>query len=189
LLAAIALCAEQGFTYFQAVVSAFHGGNLVHLGRTREGISLMQANLLALRTVGSELLFTLIYANLASAHLALKQVDEGLAAVDEGLKCVARNGERWAEADLFRIRGQLLLERGSEEAEHAEACFKQALDIARRQQAKSYELRAAIGLAQLWRQQGRTGDSQTLLAEAIGAWPEALQTADLLVARQLRDLK
>ena len=188
LQAAIALCAEQGFTYFQAVVSAFHGGNLVHMGRTQEGISLMQANVLALRTVGSELLFTLIYANLASAHLALAQVDEGLAAVEDGLECVARNGERWAEAELFRIRGQLLLARGLEEAARAETCFKQAMDIAHRQQAKSYELRAAISLAQLWRQQGRVGDSQALLEEAVGAWPEAMQTADLLAARQLRGL-
>ncbi len=188
LQAAIALCAEQGFTYFQAVVSAFHGANLVHLGRAPEGISLMQANLLTLRTVGSELLFTLIYANLASAYLALNQVDEGLAAVDEGLNCAARNGERWAEAELLRIRGQLLLERGLEEAEHAETCFQQALNIARRQQAKAYELRAAIALAQLWRQQGRATDSQALLAEVLGDWPEALQTPDLLAARQMRNL-
>jgi predicted ATPase len=189
LQAAIALCAEQGFTYFQAVVSAFHGANLVHQGRTPEGIALMQENLRVLRTVGSELLFTLIYANLASAHLVLKQIDEGLAAADDGLDCAARNGERWAEAELFRIRGHLLLERGLAEAADAEKCFTQAMEIARRQDAKSYELRAATGLAQLWRRQGREAESRALLVEVTGAWPEALQTVDLLAARQLRDLK
>ena len=180
LQAAIALCAEQGFTYFRAVVSAFHGANLAHQGRTQEGISLMQEDLLTLRTIGSELLFTLIYANLASAHLVLRQIDEGLAAVDEGLDCAARSGERWAEAELFRIRGHLLREKGLDEAAHAEKCFTQALEIARRQQAKSYELRAAIGLAELWRQQGRTAESQALLVEATGEWPEALQTPTCL---------
>ena len=188
LQAAIALCAEQGFTYFHAVVSAFHGANLAHMGRTQEGISMMQANVLALRTVGSELLFTLILANLASAHLAVAQIDEGLCAVDDGLKCVEQNGERWAEAELFRIRGQLLLERGIEEANRAETCFRQALDIARRQQAKSFELRAATNLAQLWRQQGKAGDARALLAEALAAWPEAMQTADLIAVRKLQDM-
>jgi predicted ATPase len=178
LQAAIALCAEQGFTYFQAVVSAFHGANLVHQGRTPEGIALMQENLRVLRTVGSELLFTLIYANLASAHLVLKQIDEGLGAVDDGLDCAARNGERWAEAELFRIRGHLLLERGLEEAADAEKCFTQALEIARRQQAKSYELRAAIGLAQLWRRRGGGGISGAA-GGGHGVWPRA--NADCLL--------
>ena len=188
LQAAIALCTEQGFTYFHAVVSAFHGANLARLGKPQEGISVMQANVRALRTVGSELLFTLIFADLASVHLALAQIDEGLAAVNDGLKCVERNGERWAEAELYRIRGQLLLARGLQDAALVEKCFSQALDIARRQQAKAYELRAASGLAQLWRRQGRDREAQALLTEAIGAWPEAPQTADLVAAKQLRDL-
>ena len=189
LQAAIALCTEQGFTYFRAVVLAFHGANLVRLGRPQEGIVLMQTNVRALRTFGSELLFTTIFAHLASAHLGLAQVDEGLAVVDDGLKCVERTGERWAEAELYRIRGQLLLTRGLHEAARGETCFRQALETARRQQARSYELRAASALAQLWRQQRRDGDARALLTEAIGAWPEALQTADLVAAKQLRDGK
>ena len=124
----------------------------------------------------------------ASVHLALAQIDEGLAAVNDGLKCVERNGERWAEAELYRIRGQLLLARGLQDAALVEKCFSQALDIARRQQAKAYELRAASGLAQLWRRQGRDREAKALLTEAIGAWPEAPQTADLVAAKQLRDL-
>ncbi len=187
LQAAIALCTEQGFVYFRAVVSAFHGANLVRLGRTQDGVLVMQENVRALRTVGSELLFTLIFAHLASAHLTLAQFDEGLAAVDDGLECVERNGERWAEAELHRIRGRLLRARGLQDAAQVEACFSDALQIARRQQAKSYELRAAMDLAQLWRQQGRTAEARALLAEAIGAWPEAMQTVDLLSARELRD--
>jgi predicted ATPase len=185
---AIALCAEQGFAYFRAVVSAFHGANLVHLGCTQEGISLMEKNLHALRTVGSELLFTLILANLASAHLAIAQIDEGLAAVNDGFKCGERNGERWAEAELHRIRGELLLTRGLQEAEHVEKCFSEALEIARRQQAKSYALRAATSLAQLMRQRGRNRDARALLKETLAEWPDALQTADLRDARRLRDL-
>ena len=186
LLAAIALCVEQGFAYFHAVVSAFQGSNLVHLGRTEEGIALMQANISVLRTIGSELLFTVILGNLASAHLGLLQVEQGLAVVDDALKCVERNGEHWGESELHRIRGHLLLSRGLHDAGQAEACFGRALEVARQQQAKSYQLRAATSLAQLWHQQGKNTEAKGMLSEAISVWPEGLDTADLRDARQLR---
>jgi adenylate cyclase len=186
LLAAIALCVEQGFAYFHAVVSAFQGSNLVNQGRTEEGIALMQENISALRTIGSELLFTVILGNLASAHLALLQVEQGLAVVDDALECVERNGEHWGESELHRIRGHLLLTRGSHDAGLAEVCFGKALEVAREQQAKSYQLRAATSLAQLWHQQGKNTEAKGMLSEAIGVWPEGLHTADLREARQLR---
>jgi predicted ATPase len=185
LLAAIALCVEQGFSYFHAVVSAFQGSNLVHLGRTEEGIALMQANISALRTIGSELLFTVILGNLASAHLALLQIEEGLAVVDDGLRCVERNGERWGESELHRVRGHLLLTRGLQDAGQAEACFGKALEVARQQQAKPYQLRATTSLAHLWHQQGKNTEATAMLSEAISVWPEGLDTADLRDARQL----
>jgi predicted ATPase len=186
LLAAIALCVEQGFAYFHAVVSAFQGSNLVNQGRTEEGIALMQENLSALRTIGSELLFTVILGKLASAHLVLLQVEQGLAVVDDALKCVERNGEHWGESELHRIRGHLLLARGLHDAGQAEACFGKALEVARQQQAKSYQLRAASSLAQLWHQQGKNTEAKGMLSEAISVWPEGLDTADLRDARQLR---
>jgi len=186
LLAAIALCGEQGFAYFHAVVSAFQGSNLVNQGRTEEGIALMQENIGALRTIGSELLFTVILGNLASAHLALQQVEEGLAVVDDALKCVERNGEHWGESELHRIRGRLLLTRGLHDTGPAEACFGKALEVARQQQAKSYQLRAATSLAHLWHRQGKNTQAKAMLSDAISIWPEGLDTADLRDARQLR---
>ncbi|MET0345884.1 MAG: AAA family ATPase [Casimicrobiaceae bacterium] len=182
--AALALCAEQGFTYFRAVVSAFHGANLVLLGNAREGIDLMQASLLALRTMGSSLLLTPILANLASAHLALDHAEEALAAIDEGLACVERYGERWAEAELLRARGQLFLTRGANHAQ-GEACLLKSLDVARGQQAKAYELRAATALASHWRQQGKIGEGKAALSQAIESWPPSLDSADLRDAREL----
>jgi predicted ATPase len=119
----------------------------VNQGRTEEGIALMQENISALRTIGSELLFTVILGNLASAHLALLQVEQGLAVVDDALKCVDRNGDHWGESELHRIRGHLLLTRGSHDAGLAAVCFGKALEVAREQQAKSYQLRAATSLA------------------------------------------
>jgi predicted ATPase len=152
---AVALCAEQGFKYFHAVVSAFHGASLVHAGRVDDGIATMRANVEALRAIGSELLLTLVFANLAAAHLALGQATAGLAAVDEGLACVERNGERWAEAELHRLRGRLLLARAVPDAAAAAACFRKALEIARAQGTKAYELRAAADLSDLGASRGR----------------------------------
>ena len=144
----------------------------------------MQASLQALRTMGSALLLTPILANLASAHLALDHAEEALAAIDEGLACVERYGERWAESELLRARGQLFLTR---EANHAqgEACLLKSLDVARGQQAKSYELRAATALASHWRQQGKIGEGKAVLSQAIESWPPNLDSADLRDAREL----
>jgi predicted ATPase len=146
---AIALCAEQGFKYFHAVVSAFHGANLAQSGQMDEGIATMRASVDMLRAIGSELLFTLIFAHLAAGYLAAGNVSDGLAAVDEGLACVERNGERWAEAELHRLRGRLLLARSAADVAAAQACIRKALAIARAQQATAYEKRAAADLADL----------------------------------------
>jgi class 3 adenylate cyclase/predicted ATPase len=185
LQSALALCTEQGFAYFHAVVAAFQGANLAAQGQTEEGAAMIEASVAALRTVGSELLFTLILGHLAAAHLALGRVDAGLAAVADGLDCVGRNGERWGEAELHRIRGHLMLAGESEQAAGAEASFARALEVAHLQQAKAYELRAARSLALLWRGQGRTADAKALLAGALRAWPETLDTPDLREARAL----
>ncbi len=182
--AALAVCAEQGFTYFHAVVAAFQGANLVLLGRAHEGVELMQNGIQALRMAGSGLLLTPILAHLASAQLALERVDEALAALDDGLTCIERDGERWAEAELHRIRGQLLRMREATPA-HAEACLRKALDVARGQKAKSYELRAVTALASHWQQQGRIGEARAVLSQAIGSWPPDLDSADLRDAREL----
>jgi len=182
--AALALCVEQGFTYFRAVVSAFHGANLVLLGDAREGIDLMHASSRALRAMGSLLLCTPIAAALASAQLALGRTEEAQAAVDEGLASVDRTGEHWAESELLRIRGQLYDVRDANAA-RAEEYLRRSLDVARAQQAKAYALRAATALASHWQRLGRTAEAGALLSEAIGSWPARLDSADLREARDL----
>lgn len=181
---ALALCAEQGFGYFHAIVAAFAGANLVLLGRPTEGIAQMQASIGALRAIGSELLLTVVLGHVASAHCTLLETDQGLAAIEDGLGCVGRNGEHWGEAELHRIRGQLLLMRGAHHADEAEASFKSALDIAVRQHARTYQLRAATSLAELWRGQGRGEQADGLLTEVVHTWPNELASPDLDRARK-----
>ena len=94
---------------------------------------------------------------------------------------------RWWEAELYRLRGALLLQRSAPQPEEAEACFQQALTIARRQQAKSLELRAAMSLSQLWQQQGKRAEAYALLAPIYGWFTEGFGTADLQEAKVLLD--
>jgi tetratricopeptide (TPR) repeat protein len=113
---------------------------------------------------------------------------EGLAVIEEALALVERTGERVAEAELWRVKGELLLQASASDAEsEAERCYRTAIDIARRQHAKSWELRAATNLARLWQRQGNHQDARQLLAEIYGWFSEGFDTADLKDARGLLD--
>jgi predicted ATPase len=110
-------------------------------------------------------------------------VKEGLTVFTEAFALMHRTGELRHEVELNRLKGELLLRQG--EAARAEACFQRALDIARHQQARSLELRAATNLARLWPQQGKRDEARQLLAEVYGWFTEGFDTADLQEARAL----
>jgi predicted ATPase len=105
--------------------------------------------------------------------------------LSEALALVDATGERWCEAELHRLKGELLLSVAEDQAPEAEACFLHALTIARSQHAKSWELRAAISLSRLWQQQGRGAAAHELLAEVSGWFTEGFDTADLQEAQLL----
>ena len=111
--------------------------------------------------------------------------EEGLHVLTEALVVVDSTGERRDEAELYRIKGELLLRQAVPDVHQAAACFQQALAIARRQQAKSWELRAAMSLARLWQRQGKRAEARHLLAEIYGWFTEGFDTADLQDARAL----
>jgi predicted ATPase len=105
--------------------------------------------------------------------------------LDEALTTVHKTGERFYEAELYRLKGELLLMRSAENYGEAEACFQQALTVARRQQARSYELRAAISLSRLWQHQGQRAAAYDLLAPVYGWFTEGFDTLDLQEAKAL----
>ncbi|MBI3328338.1 MAG: hypothetical protein HYZ81_16745, partial [Nitrospinae bacterium] len=116
------------------------------------------------------------------------QAEEGLRVLAEALALVNAGGERRHEAELYRLKGELLLQSGGRGSEHhteAEACFHQALDVARRQEAKSLELRAAMSLSRLWQQQGKQAEARALLAPIYDWFTGGFDTADLREARAL----
>ena len=115
------------------------------------------------------------------------QTAEGLATLAEALAVVQERGDRRDEAELHRLEGEFLLQQAVPSEPQAETCFRQALDIARRQQAKSLELRAAVSLSGLWQQQGKWDAARDLLAPIYGSFTEGFDTVDLKKARALLD--
>jgi predicted ATPase len=109
----------------------------------------------------------------------------GLPVLAEALEVVGQTGERWWETELHRLQGELFLKTGVQQ--EAEECFRQALDLARRQSAKSLELRAVMSLARLWQQQGKKTKARELLAPVYNWFTEGFDTADLIEAKALLD--
>ncbi len=140
-----------------------------------------------MRRSGSEILTPILLNVLAEALGNAGQVEEGLAVAAEAQAFVAGTGERFAEAEVSRIKGDLLLAHPTPDPAHAEAAFREALDVARRQSARSWELRAATSLARLLRDQGRSDEARALLAPVYDWFTEGFDTADLKDAKALLD--
>ena len=122
---------------------------------------------------------------LAEAYEKAGQADEGLQVLAEALTAAHATGERQHEAELYRLKGELLLQQDVLDEQEAESCFRQALDVARQQQAKAFELRAAMSLSRLWQQQGKRAEVHALLAPIYGWFTEGFDTVDLQEAKVL----
>jgi class 3 adenylate cyclase/predicted ATPase/energy-coupling factor transporter ATP-binding protein EcfA2 len=183
--ATISLAKEQGFPTWMALGAMLHGWALVHQGQAREGIAQITQGLTAYRATGAEIVRPYFLALLAEAHGTIAQPEAGLAVLAEALTLVDSSGERFYEAELHRLKGELLLQQASETHLEAETCFQHAIRIAQSQQAKSWELRAAMSLACLWQQQGKRQEAYDLLASVYGWFTEGFDTADLQDAKVL----
>ena len=147
----------------------------------------LQQGLTALRVTGSSVRQPYHLALLAEAWGHRKQAEEGLGVLSEAFADMEKTGERCWEAELHRLRGQLLLQQSSDNATEAEPCFHQAITIAQNQSAKSWELRAATSLARLWQSQGKRDEARQLLGDVYGWFTEGFDTADLIDAKALLD--
>jgi predicted ATPase len=145
----------------------------------------LRQGMAAWRATGAEIAWTFLLIKLAEAYGKAGQAGEGLTALAEALALVNKTGERYFEAELHRLKGGLLLQQDVGSGDEAETCFCQALDVARHQQAKSLELRAAMSLARLWQRQGKYAEAHALLAPIYGWFTEGFDTADLQEAKAL----
>lgn len=147
----------------------------------------MQQGLTAWQATGAKVLRPYGLALLAEAHARMGRHETGLTLLTEALAVTNHTEERRWETELHRLKGELLLAQGTENATEAESCFHQALDVARRQEAKSLELRAAMSLAKLWQSQGKRQKAYDLLAPVYGWFTEGFYTAALQEAKALLD--
>jgi predicted ATPase len=154
-------------------------------GQDRQGLAQLRQGLAALRATGAALRLPYYLSLLAEACGHTGQAAEGLTLLAEALGRVHTAAEAWTEAELHRLKGELLLSWSADTHTEAEACLHQALAVARRQHAKAWELRAAMSLARLWQQQGKRAEAHELLAPVYEWFTEGFDTADLQEAKAL----
>ena len=176
---------EQRFPHWGAEGTIFRGWVKVKNGAMAEGMSLLRGGSTAYRATGSELWIPNHIALRATVCEIAGRVEEALTLLDDALQIVERTGERWFVAEVYRQKGALLMRQGHTEA--AEELYRKALSIAREQEAKLWELRAAASLARLRRDQGRRAEARDLLGSVYGWFTEGFGTPDLKEAKALLD--
>jgi len=187
----IPLSAEHGLTDFLAFATILRGWAMVEQEHNEEGITQIREGLAATRATGAELVSPYFLCLLAEACMATGLLDDGLSALTEALAAADEYENRFYEAETHRLKGELLLMRhgdgrGADTAE-ARSCFERAIEVARKQSARSLELRTTIGLARLLASQGRRDEARARLADIYGWFTEGFDTADLKDAKALLD--
>jgi predicted ATPase len=188
--ATLQLSTEEGFPLSMAAGTLLRGWALALAGQADEGITAIRQGLDTMQAMGTKTRRSHSLALLAEAHASAGQVVQGLSALDEALSQVEESGERYFESEIHRLRGELLLIQGDETATdtslgRAEGCFQRAIEVARRQQARSWELRATMSLARLWGAQGKGEAARKVLTEVYGWFTEGFDTPDLMEAKAL----
>jgi len=187
--------AEQGLKWYSAIGLILRGWVAVNEGQTEEGLDQMRSGLDKYRATETKLSLTFYLALLADALSATGRREEGLAVLTEALSLAEQTNERYYEAELHRLKGELLLKAGPGEllvlpgphAAQAETSYHRAIQISRLQGTRSFELRTVASLARLWRRQGKQAGARQALAEVYGRFTEGFDTPDLQEARALLD--
>jgi predicted ATPase len=185
--ASIKLAQEHMFPLLWAMGTTFQGWVQVQQGDVQAGLEQMRQGIAAYQATGAGLNRTYMLALLAEGYRKAGMVEEGLAAISDALTTVEEKRERWWEAELHRLKSELLLQLTAPDIIQAEAVLHQALEVARNQHTKSWELRAAISLARLWKQQNKRQEAYDLLAPVYNWFTEGFDTADLIEAKSLLD--
>jgi class 3 adenylate cyclase/predicted ATPase len=182
---AIALADEKGAVFWKALATVSRGCVFALIGDASKAIQVTTTGLIAYRSTGATVFLPNFFSCLAWAYAELGQFDDAWRCVNEATTAIQTTKEAWYEAELNRIAGEISLKSPKPDATKAEAYFERALSVARRQQAKSWELRAATSMAQLWRDQGKRDEARDLLAPVDGWFTERFDTLDLKQAKAL----
>jgi class 3 adenylate cyclase/predicted ATPase len=183
----VTLAGEKRADYLKALGMMFQGCLYAVTGKIPESICVISSGIAAARATGSTLWVPLFLSSLAMAYAKIAQFNDAWRCFDEATAMVEKTDERWCESEVNRIAGEIALMPASPDAPTAEMYFERALAVARQQQAKSWELRAAISMARLWRDQGKPQHARELLAPVYGGFTGGFETLDLKEAMALLD--
>ena len=183
----VALADEKGTLIWKAFGMMHQGCVLALNCQASDAVHMLTSGLTAARSTGTTVFVPLWLSYLASAYTELGQFDDAWRCIGEAMTAVETTKEKWCEAEVQRIAGEIALISPEPDAAEAEAYFERALAVARKQQAKSWELRAAMSMARLWRDQGKRDEARDLLAPVYGWFTEGFDTLDLKQARALLD--
>jgi tetratricopeptide (TPR) repeat protein len=180
----VRLSTKEGLVVYQAIGTFYRGYIESKSAKSREGIAKMQQAMIAMESIGVRSTFAAKFAMRADAHRYLGEADEGLKMIAEAQIFMQKKSEYLWEAEIHRLKGALLLMKSESEAK-AEDCFRQAIELAQKQQAKSWELRATMSLARLWQKQGKKKEAHKKLTDIYGWFTEGFDTQDLKDAKAL----
>ena len=184
----IALCTEHGLSAVWFLAVSLRGWAMARQGRHEEGIEQIREGLAVCRAAGgAEANLPHLLCLLAEACMEADRVDDGLSALTEALAAGEAQGDRYGEPEIHRLKGELLRRRNESNAGQAQKCFERAIEVARKQSAKSSELRATMSLARLLRDTGRRDEARAMLAEIYGWFTEGFDTLDLKEVKALLD--
>ncbi len=183
----VPLAGEKGAIIWQAFGMMNRGCAMALIGRASDAVQIMTSGATAFRSTGATVIMPLWLSYWARAYAELGQIDDARRCVSEAMTAMETSKESWCEADVYRIAGKMALMSPDPDAKKAEAYFERALAVARKQQAKSWELRAAMSMARLWRDHGKREAARELLAPVYGWFTEGFDTLDLKEAKALLD--
>ena len=183
----VALADEKGALLWKSEGMRNQGCVLALTGKASEVVQMMTSGITGFRSTGATVWDPFYLSYLARAHAELGQFDDAWRCVGEAMTAAETTKERWFEAEIQRIAGEIALKSPVPDAAKAETYFERALAVARQQQAKSWELRAAMSMARLWRDQGKRHEARDLLAPVCGWFTEGFDTLDLKEAKTLLD--
>jgi predicted ATPase len=181
------LADDKGSVFWKAFSTSLHGCASAWSGQPAGAVHMITTGITAFRSTGTTLWMPLWLTYLASAYAALGEFDDAWCSIREAMSAIETTKERWCEAEANRTAGEIVLMSPERDAAKAEAYFERALTVARAQQAKSWELRAAMSMARLWRDQGKRDEARELLAPVYGWFTEGFDTPDLKEAKALLD--
>src|SRR6266567_2644268 len=183
--AAVALATEHGFAPWAALATSFRGWALAMEGKSEKGLVELQQGIAALRAQGAGIWLPFRCTMLAEVFDLLGNTEEGLRSLAEAQTLMDQTEERWWEAEIYRLQGTLLLRHSMAPPAEVETWLRRALDVARRQEARSLELRAATSLARLWQHQGKHAEAHDLLEPVYDWFTEGFDAPDLKEAKAL----